>query len=58
MLSGPIQVRVNNASVKVPLASAHQVILSSQAHNPLNVELIYTNVVSISKLMIILQYKL
>ena len=35
---------------KVPLVSAYQIILSSQAHSLFNFELISTNLISISKL--------
>ena len=56
MLSGPMQGRVDSPSVKVPLVSAHQVILSSQAHNSLNVDKISTNFVSIFMLVFVPLY--
>ena len=57
MLSGPVQGRADNAPMKVGLVSVHQVILSSQAHNSSNVQLITTNLVLISELVLILYYE-
>ena len=43
---------------KVPLVSAYQIILSSRVHYPFNFELIYTDLISIPKLISFLQNEL